>query len=194
MKITIHIIILILFSTLLTAQNVVSPSNKYSWISSNNTIPKFIQKLREDIAGNKYSWIKDKNKIPKFVYSYIQNFKRENTNIEGESEFDIANSNEDYNSGCYIRPNLPYRKLWLAGSNGTEWIIFYAHGQGRVNNNKILHIDIKKRNIISLFGGCYANTLNPTDKEIEQLILCGLKTDYLLLFRGSYWKTDIKEF
>jgi hypothetical protein len=42
----------------------------------------------------------------------------------------------------------------------------------------------KKRNNMSLFSGCHGKQLNPTDKEMEQLILCGLTTDYLLLFKA----------
>jgi hypothetical protein len=168
MKVLLSTVILILASTFATAQNEADTA-------------RFIQNLRNDIEQKKYTWVVNKNEIPKFVYAYIVNWKSRN---DETGEFDIANPKEDYNSSCFVKPELPFRRLILAGSNGKEWIIFYDHGQGRVHNTKILHIDTKNDNNISFFYGSVIPHNEQTIDGKEKIILLDINALNLCLFQG----------
>ena len=145
----------------------------------------FAKKLRHDINNKKYTWVNDKKEIPDSIYTFIILWEKENQKERERYEFDITNPEEEYNAGCYILRHLTFRRLLLAGYHGKEWIIVYEHGQGKVNNTKLLHLDIQNSNNLSFFYVEKPILKSFTIAKKVKIFQQYVNEKYLCLFRSS---------
>ena len=154
-----------------------------------DTMQVFVQSLREDILNKKYKWVDKKQEIPKSVFSFINKWKKRNEKYK--SRFALANPDEDYNCCCFQNPKLLNRRLIWAGKKDNEWVIIYEHGEGRVSNIKLLHINMSKRNDISFLYMHQIYSESPiTTNDREQILFNCMTEEYLRLFKGDSVEDD----
>ena len=126
--------------------------------SQNTDFDMFITNLTKELVS--YQEVSDVNEIPKKLFKEINNWKKEQyflkfgEKVEKEDmnrfSFSLAGKNEPYNATCFTQKGLPFRQFQFAGQYEEKWIISYLHGQGRTHNNKLLIIDMKHPDKISV--------------------------------------------
>lgn len=111
----------------------------------------FLKKFRQDLPG--FERIVSKKQIPENVFREINGWKKkhiysvssdEDSEVDNRrSHFDMADVNKPYNWNCTPKKRLSFRQLVFAGKSGSKYFIVYNHGQGRSHNKKLLYLDLK---------------------------------------------------